>query len=1401
MREGWCSVTQCVIAGGLRMFASVCFFLWLTSGAVQAYSNEVYLSGSTYRWKISNVEVGSTADLATAITNCVWNSTGTGREIHVLVGGTLASTIGLPPDVKLMGHGNTFTISHGGYGIYCKGVNNITMQDMTLTGGTNMIFRITACDNVTLSGININGGYIGMRLESSNSNHPWDFTSYNLKVTNCQFENLGSHGIETYGIDGAQVDGIVAKNNGECGVLFNNTRNAVVGTVDAYRCSNGGGYAGLRFANDCANATVKYLRAIECGRGFFAVTGAKNIVVEEVYIRDCTSHAILIQNSDGVGINSGTYNGTALNHYTSINSWILATDATGVTATVPAAPSVPVITTSTTGISLTWPAVSGATNYLLQRSTSSSGPFVGIASQEMTTFLDRNATPGTTYYYQVRAMNAAGPGDPSPAVSVTAPTTVPNVSSGLSLRYAFDGSRAESSGGPSVTVTGTESYVAGELNQALAFDGTSTYATLPTLTSADYREFTATAWIWQSSTSDWQRFFDLGNSTSNYIILTRVGTMLRFDICQNGVLQILQTTAPPLDRWVHVAVTFTGNWATLYLNGSPVKSIFYSINPSQISMTQNYLGKSRFSDPLLKGRLDDVRFYTRGLSNAEINSLVMNAPPLKPFDVSGGGFGTKAGLQWSSVVNATSYSVKRSTTSGGPYTVIASGLTSTSYWDTTVQSGTTYYYIVTATNAQGESPASDQTTVVVSDLVARLKFDESSGTVASDFSGNNWNATLVNSPVWSTGNFGNALQFPATAAQYADLPDGIVSGLADYTISMWVYVPAFSNWARAFDFGTGTSNYMFLAPQYATGTSAAKPRFAIRTTSVTEQTITSSIALPTATWAHVAVTLSGTTGRLYINGALAGTNTAMTLKPSDLGSTTLNYLARSQFNDPYLNGSLDDFRIYARALNGTEIATLADPPATSPLTLTAIPGDTRNTLSWDAADGATFYNVKRATTSGGPYTVIATGVVGMTYDDTALTNGTTYYYIVTGTNTTHWESTTSSPEASSTPSSLRLYLKMDDVVGTTTADASGRGATVTLVNSPGSISGRLGDAIQFQQASSQYATLPSGIVSDLTTTTIMCWVRTTSISSWQRIFDFGTSTANYMFLTTQYGTGGNANKLRFGIRTTSTAEELINSSVATPANTWVHVALVLNGSTGTLYLNGTQVGQNTAMTLNPSSLGVTTANYLGKSQFSDPYLNASLDDFRIYSRAMSASEIALFASPLAAPQNVLATANPLAISLSWSSVANASGYTVKSSPASEGPFSTLVSNLATTSYVNTGLAFGLTRYYIITAWNSAGESEGSATVSATASSPPIQDSEKQAPGFSMQGTSSAYITVRNSVAGHTYTLQASQTMAPGDWHDVASPIPGSGGDLQFTIPVDPSVRSRFFRFNIDLQYP
>ena len=116
---------------------------------------------------------------------------------------------------------------------------------------------------------------------------------------------------------------------------------------------------------------------------------------------------------------------------------------------------------------------------------------------------------------------------------------------------------------------------------------------------------------------------------------------------------------------------------------------------------------------------------------------------------------------------------------------------------------------------------------------------------------------------------------------------------------------------------------------------------------------------------------------------------------------------------------------------------IAPPPA--PTGLKARGGDTKVTLSWSPALGATRYNVKRSLTPGGPYTSINAAVQGSAYTDATVTNGTTYYYVVSASNFDGESS--DSNEASATP-----QIPPDVIVSSFTAPTTGAAPSTISVS-------------------------------------------------------------------------------------------------------------------------------------------------------------------------------------------------------------------------------------------------------------------------------------------------------------------------------------------------------------------
>ncbi|MGP4047933.1 beta-L-arabinofuranosidase domain-containing protein [Streptomyces sp. 2A115] len=170
-----------------------------------------------------------------------------------------------------------------------------------------------------------------------------------------------------------------------------------------------------------------------------------------------------------------------------------------------------------------------------------------------------------------------------------------------------------------------------------------------------------------------------------------------------------------------------------------------------------------------------------------------------------------------------------------------------------------------------------------------------------------------------------------------------------------------------------------------------------------------------------------------------------------------------------------------------------------------------------------------------------------------------------------------------------------------------------------SVAGRFGTAAENVRGSYQYVDLPATVLGGASAITLSTWVKPTHNADWARIFDFGNNTTRYLYLAAR-----NANGVpRFAITTGGPGNEQgLNGTAALPLNQWSHLAVTISGSTGTLYVNGTSVAQNTSMTLNPAALGTLANNWLGRSNYAtDPVFAGAYDEFNVWSRALTAAEI------------------------------------------------------------------------------------------------------------------------------------------------------------------------------------
>ncbi|HXI72120.1 MAG TPA: Ig-like domain-containing protein [Verrucomicrobiae bacterium] len=377
--------------------------------------------------------------------------------------------------------------------------------------------------------------------------------------------------------------------------------------------------------------------------------------------------------------------------------------------------------------------------------------------------------------------------------------------------------------------------------------------------------------------------------------------------------------------------------------------------------------------------LDEVR---TGTSFGQVVGVALPSAPTALIATPGN---AQVSLSWTApgTGSPTGYYVKRSTTSGFGYTTIYTNAATTTYTDATAVNGTTYYYVVSGTNAAGEGAISAQASATP--VAPPGQAQSLVATPGVNMVGLNWVAT---------------------------------SGATGYNVlrgtSSGTYNVTNSSAANSYTDNTAAGGTTYYYVVQATNAGGAGPISS-------EVSALPTIALPTAPASLTATPANSQVGLSWPVGTGASSYNVKRSTTSG-AETTIGTAPGTSYTDATaVNGSIYYYEVSStnsagESANSVE-ATAAMPPA-APTGLGATPGANQVALSWTASaglSGATSYNVKRSTTSGAE-TTLATGVTGTSYTDSTAISGTTYFYVVSGVNASGQGN--DSTEVSTTPTGV-----------------------------------------------------------------------------------------------------------------------------------------------------------------------------------------------------------------------------------------------------------------------------------------------------------------------------------------------------------------------------------------------
>lgn len=831
------------------------------------------------------------------------------------------------------------------------------------------------------------------------------------------------------------------------------------------------------------------------------------------------------------------------------------------------------------------------------------------------------------------------------------------------------------------TVEGGAAWATGRIGGAITMDGADDDVAAAAL-DLNTNAMTISGWVRRNGAqAQWAGLaFCRGGSTSSGLNLGTANELrYHWGAGSNPSYNFNSGLILPDATWTFVSIVFSPAQATIYMK--PAGGALQSATATGTFSAQSfgdtfYLGYDPNSTARrFKGEMDDFRVFRKSLTAAEIAALANDggtpsapSPAVNGTKVAGIGFN----LGWTPASSSTSYQVYL----GNTYGAVRDATTASPQYLGSSSSASFNPGSLAAGKWFWRVDASDGTTILKGpvwhfDLVAEpagligwWKMNDGSGTTAVDSSGSGANGTITGG-TWGSGKRSGALVFDGND-KVACGTGASLDGTTPFSVSAWVKIPA-THAAVAVviqqrgpsDASTNGYNGQYQLRVNADG----KPSFWVYGNSANQFDFAASTSIHDNQWHHLLAVRDGAEGRLYIDGALAGSATG-TIR-SLVSNISVNLGCDSRDNNRFLSGSLDEVRIYNRALSGDEIQSLlnrapafiADPVIGAAASeAVAYSGSLGGAASdYDSAAGETFTFSKlggpswltvasNGALSGTPlnadsgpnsFSVRVTDAAGTTDDatleitvgpppagqDTDADGYADQLELALGT-----DPYSSGSQPGTLYSGLKSWWRLNESSGTSAADVSGNQKPGTASGATWA-AGKDGNALQFDGTNDTVFVGNGAALTGTTDFTLGAWVKVNPGSPLGTVIQQREPGASgfigeYMLTVNANGT------VNFFLYGSGGYQFDLTSAATVNDGQWHYLSAVRSGANGYLLIDGTQAatGSGTVQSLNALAV---TIGYDHRD--TNKHFTGLIDDVRVYSRALSAGEVLSIVGSLALP--------------------------------------------------------------------------------------------------------------------------------------------------------------------------